>query len=92
MNLKLQKSLAASALLLLVVTTAASVTAIAQTDSSQGGQKQRGPGGPPPQEAFDACESLVVNDSCTVATPEGTLNGSCQVARRGDKLLCVPAR
>ena len=63
--------------------------ASAQSSSSDGGQQRRGP---PPQEAFDACVNLTENDSCTVQTPKGTLNGSCMVTPRDEQLVCAPAR
>ena len=65
--------------------------AMAQSGSAENGQQRRGPGGPPPQEAFDACASLVVNDSCSIATPNETISGTCQTSPRDEQLLCVPA-
>ncbi len=87
-------SLSLSATVLLVM--ASFVTpnlAVAQSGSTEGGQSKRGPGGPPPQEAFDACANLSASDSCSVETPKGTLEGSCQIAPRGEEeLVCMPAR
>lgn len=62
--------------------------AYAQSDSNGGGKKRGGP----PQEAFDACASLVENDSCSVETPKGTMEGSCMVSPREEQLVCAPAR
>ncbi|MGQ7842886.1 hypothetical protein ACUNV4_00310 [Granulosicoccus sp. 3-233] len=64
----------------------------AQSGPSDNEQQRPGRGGPPPQEAFDACASLTVDDSCSVQTPNGTLEGTCQQAPRNEQLLCVPAR
>lgn len=64
----------------------------AQSASPERGQTRRGPGGPPPQEAYDACASLAVGDSCAIETPENTLSGSCQLDPRDQQTLCVPVR
>lgn len=92
--MKIQSSkLCLTAALCLALTAAiAPELAVAQSGSSEGGQQRPGRGGPPPQEAFDACASLVVNDSCSVQTPNETLEGTCQQAPREEQLLCVPAR
>lgn len=49
-----------------------------------------GPQGGPPQEAFDACSGFSEGDSCSVETPEGTLEGTCRLEPRDSKTLCVP--
>ncbi len=43
----------------------------------------------PPQEALTACADLAANDACSIETPHGTLDGTCQ-SIAGD-LACVPA-
>lgn len=45
--------------------------------------------GPPPV-AFEACMSKEINTSCQVTTPKGTLSGTCQKDKKGDRILCVP--
>jgi hypothetical protein len=45
----------------------------------------------PPQEAFDACVNLLVNASCSVNTPNGSINGTCQTPPSSSQLICVPA-
>lgn len=43
----------------------------------------------PPQEAFTACQSASRGAACTLATPRGTLNGTC--GGPVDKpLACMP--
>ncbi len=46
----------------------------------------------PPQEAFDACNDKVEDDSCEVETPRGhVISGVCKVPPRGNEsLVCVP--
>ena len=46
----------------------------------------------PPQEAFTACESLSVDDACTVTTPRGEMSGTCKAAPHDDSapLACAP--
>ena len=71
---------------ILLILSTASYSA-AQRPPVEGG----GPGGGPPPEAYTACEALKQNDVCSVETPRGTLNGSCQIDRRKQSvLLCVP--
>lgn len=69
-----------------------------QPPGQQGGQQQgqqppgqQGGGGPaqPPQEAINACANLNSGDSCTINTPRGTLEGTCNVI--GSVMACVPA-
>jgi hypothetical protein len=50
-----------------------------------GGQSPMG--GTPPQEAISACSGLSENATCTVATPQGTLNGTCMLIQ--SQLACV---
>lgn len=64
----------------------------AQQNSGEQSGQQRGGRGGPPEEAFTACENLVVDDACSVETPEGTLAGSCQLAPRDERMVCMPAR
>ncbi|WP_432735289.1 DUF1566 domain-containing protein [Maridesulfovibrio sp. FT414] len=54
------------------------------------GAMGRGPGNMqgPPEEAFAACEGLSQGDDCTVETPRGTLEGTCQ--SRNERTFCVP--
>ncbi len=49
----------------------------------------RGRRGPPP-EAFEACSGASEGETCTVDTPHGTLDGSCQQVPDADELACVP--
>jgi hypothetical protein len=53
-------------------------------NNQSGGQQQ------PPPEAFTACNGLAQNATCSVQTPNGTLNGTCQSIQ--DQLACVPNR
>ena len=62
----------------------------------QGGGQGNG-GGQPPQEAFDACIGLIQGAACTVATPNGTINGTCNLPPNSStqtttstQLVCVP--
>jgi hypothetical protein len=61
-----------------------------QGGGQQGGGQQGGPQGGPPQEAFDACQGLAVGAACTINTPNGALNGTCQNIQEG--FACVPPR
>lgn len=57
----------------------------------QPGQGQGQPGqGQPPQEAFAACTGLPTGAACTVNTPQGTVNGTCQMPPTASNLACVP--
>lgn len=42
----------------------------------------------PPQSAIDACNGLSQGDSCSLQTPNGTLNGTCSVIE--NQLACQP--
>ena len=92
MTIKQSKPLLNSGLGLLLTLAIAPGIALAQSGSPENGPQRQGPGGPPPQEAFDACASLLVDDACSVETPNGTLEGTCQQAPREEKLVCMPAR
>lgn len=68
-----------------------------QGDSNlpQGGQQppraNTNPQANPPREAIEACESLNVDEACTVELRNGnTINGTCANFPQGD-LVCVPA-
>lgn len=54
-----------------------------------GGGSDRDRRGPPP-EAFEACSGASQGQACTVDTPHGTLEGTCEPARDRDELVCVP--
>ncbi len=92
MNFNLSKPLLSKGLGLLLTLGTLPGIALAQAGSPENGPPRQGPGGPPPQEAFDACASLLVDDACSVETPEGTLEGTCQQAPREEELVCMPAR
>lgn len=59
---------------------------VAQMPPRDGGA---GRGGPPP-EAFAACASSSQDNVCTVVSPRGAIEGTCQPDRRSDALVCVP--
>lgn len=61
-----------------------------QTQPTQGQAAGPGNGGQPPQEAIDACTNLLVNSSCSVNTPNGTISGTCQ-SIQNSITACVPA-
>lgn len=63
-----------------------SFSAAAQQAPPRGDGERRGP----PPEAFTACESSALNDSCSVKTPRETLTGICKTDRRDQRLFCVP--
>jgi len=92
MNFKLSKTLLNTSLGIMLTFGIAPGIALAQSGSPENGPQRQGPGGPPPQEAFDACASLLVDDACSVETPNGTLEGTCQQAPRDEELVCMPAR
>ena len=58
-----------------------------RSGGQKGGQERKGP----PPEAFTACNGLSVGSTCTVETPRGTLNGTCQSPRGEGELVCGPA-
>lgn len=70
-----------------------------QGSPTQNGQSQpTGPAGgaqgnaqQPPQEAITACQGLSVGASCSVNTPNGTLNGTCGTPPNSTQLACMPA-
>ena len=51
---------------------------------------QRGGRHGPPPEAFEACEDLEADATCTVETPHGTLEGTCGRRRASEELHCIP--
>ena len=53
------------------------------------GGSDRGRPGPPP-EAFEACSGASEGETCTVNTPHGTLDGTCQQVPDAEELACVP--
>jgi hypothetical protein len=57
-----------------------------QIPSTQG--EKHGQDRTPPQEAIDACLNLIVGGACTVITPNGTINGTCENLQT--QLVCVP--
>jgi hypothetical protein len=68
-----------------------------QSDSSQSpeqagepGQQGQQPigGNGPPQEAINACTGLAEGDTCSVNTPNGTLQGTCSMVQ--DTFACKP--
>ncbi|MEP3892289.1 MAG: hypothetical protein ABJN69_17650 [Hellea sp.] len=63
-----------------------SLSATAQQAPQRGDGERRGP----PPEAYAACASAALNDSCSVETPRETLAGTCKTDRREQRLLCVP--
>lgn len=72
-----------SGMLLLLST---SFFAAAQQPPTRDGGERRGP----PPEAYAACASAALNDSCSVETPRETLTGICKTDRRKQSLICVP--
>lgn len=57
----------------------------------QGGKGQKQDRRGPPPEAFEACATLSENDSCSVTTPRGELNGMCVIAKGQEQgLVCQP--
>lgn len=61
-----------------------------QTQPTEGQVAGPGNGGQPPQAAIDACANLSINTSCSVSTPNGTINGTCQNIQNSIT-ACVPA-
>jgi len=51
----------------------------------------QGVGQQPPQEAITACSGLSAGASCSVNTPNGTLNGTCGTPPNSSQLACMPA-
>jgi len=49
---------------------------------------QPGQGRMPPQEAIDECDNRNEGASCTVSTPNGSINGTCENIQ--NQLVCVP--
>jgi hypothetical protein len=45
--------------------------------------------GRPPQGAIDACLDLSSGETCTIDTPQGEIDGTCNVVQRGE-MACVP--
>ncbi len=44
----------------------------------------------PPQQAFDACRNLEQDESCSVSTPHGQLQGQCRQPPQEQQIVCVP--
>ncbi|MFN8413921.1 MAG: YHYH protein [Anaerolineales bacterium] len=61
-----------------------------QSQPTQGQTGGPGNGGQPPQAAIDACSNLSVNAACSINTPNGILNGTCQTVQ-SSVMACVPA-
>ena len=57
-------------------------------DRPERGNRRNGDG--PPEEVFAACEGLLESDECTVEAPFGSVAGTCEVGRNGERLLCRP--
>jgi len=56
-----------------------------------GGQgPAQGGGGQPPQQAIDACNGLAQGAACTINTPNGTINGTCNTPPNSSQLACMP--
>ena len=55
-----------------------------------GGQGPGQVGGQPPQEAIDACNGLAQGAACTINTPNGTINGTCNTPPNSSQLACMP--
>lgn len=47
-------------------------------------------GGQPPAEATSACGGKTAGSSCSFATPQGTISGSCDTPPGISSLVCVP--
>lgn len=54
------------------------------------GNGQGAPHGNPPREAITACEGKNESSSCSVQTPQGTLDGTCRIPPGQSSLACVP--
>ena len=72
---------------------APSVTALTAPDGGQGNGQQNGgqPQGQPPQEALNACVNLSQGAACSFNTPNGQINGTCNLLPGSQQLACVPA-
>ena len=67
------------------------VPANQQNQQGQGRPAAGGPnGGQPPQEAINACSGQPQGSTCSVNTPNGTLNGTCLTPPKLTQLVCVP--
>ncbi|HKI54776.1 MAG TPA: YHYH protein [Anaerolineales bacterium] len=51
---------------------------------------QNGGAGSPPQEAIDACVNLSQGATCSINTPNGQLNGTCNLPPNAQQLACIP--
>jgi len=60
---------------------------LAQAQPPGGSDRDRR--GPPP-EAIEACSGASEGETCTVVTPHGTLDGTCQQVPDAEELACVP--
>jgi len=54
-------------------------------------QGQTGGVGSPPQEAINACVNLSQGAACTLNTPNGQINGTCNLPPNSQQLACTPA-
>ncbi|MEM9195875.1 MAG: hypothetical protein AAGF12_42305 [Myxococcota bacterium] len=43
----------------------------------------------PPPFVFEACDGLAENDACTLDSPRGPIDGTCQTHPDG-RLMCIP--
>jgi YHYH protein len=75
-----------------------SVTALTSPNGAGGSQQpgggqnqQNGNGGQPPQEALNACINLPQGAACTINTPNGQVNGTCNFPPNSSQLACTPA-
>lgn len=57
-----------------------------QQPSGQGGQGRQ-----PPQPAIDACTNLSQDSACSFNTPNGQVNGTCNLPPNSNQLACMPA-
>ena len=85
-NTKTKKFISRSILTLLV---ALPMTVAMAADSDNRPERPKGP----PAEAFTACESLSVDDACSMSTPRGDMEGTCKGAPNDQEgpLACAPA-
>lgn len=55
------------------------------------GQAQLQQEGQPPQEAINACAGLPQGAACSINTPNGAVNGTCNTPPNASQLACMPA-
>ena len=73
-----------------------SVTGLTSPNNGGGQQSggqgpQGGNGGQPPQEAINACSNLSQGSACSFNTPNGQINGTCNLPPNSSQLACMPA-